>query len=454
MKDFPSKKPDIAHIVSVHMGLGHLRAAYPLRNFSREGIIIWGSGKFAGPGEKKYWRAVRKIYYFLSRSGSYPVIGRLSLKTILAIQNIPSFYPRKDRRRSTSAVKFLKLLIEKAGLCRTLSGHLSSENLPVIHTFYATAIAQEMLLRRENKQRNIYLLICDADINRVWVPEKPQESRIKYLVPCTRVKSRLLSYGVKEEQIFMTGFPLPVENIGTETGLEVLRLDLKARLKRLDPKGKFFAYHRHSVSHLLGKNNPNETVDDRLTVMFAIGGAGAQVNLVDKIIIGLQDFIRSGRIRLVLSCGVKRQVLEKVLKFINTRGLLNQIGRNIELVFHDEVFNYFEQFNCWLRQTDVLWTKPSELSFYCALGLPVLMSEPIGPQEEYNKRWLTEIHAGLEPPGLPEYCGEWLMDLRDNGRLAEAAWDGFLKARKLGYYKIKRLIETGEYNEDISPLNQ
>ena len=35
--------------------------------------------------------------------------------------------------------------------------------------------------------------------------------------------------------------------------------------------------------------------------------------------------------------------------------------------------SYFNQFNRWLRDTDILWTKPSELVFYCALGIPILL---------------------------------------------------------------------------------
>ena len=58
------------------------------------------------------------------------------------------------------------------------------------------------------------------------------------------------------------------------------------------------------------------------------------------------------------------------------------------------------------------------------------------------------------PPGPVEACGEWLFDLRDNGRLAEAAWDGFLKARKLGTYRIEHLIESGEFAEGQGPLEQ
>ncbi|MCR4396924.1 MAG: hypothetical protein NUW07_09380 [Candidatus Saccharicenans sp.] len=448
------KKSDLVRLVAVHMGLGHIRAAYPLRNLSEKGIIIWGSGAYAAPGEKKYWRAIRKIYYFLSRVGSYPLLGRLALKIIIAIQKIPPSYPRQDFSRPNLAVRFLQFLIKKAGLCRTLPEHLGPSELPVINTFYATAVALELLAEDRVPARDNYLLICDADINRVWVPARPGESRLKYLVPCTQVKKRLLSYGVKEENIFLTGFPLPLENIGTEASLEILKLDLLARLLRLDPSRKFFAYHSHSVSHLLGVRRIPESQEDRLTVMFAIGGAGAQTEILRRILKSLKKDITGGKIRLLVSCGLQRRAMEKSLKFINQQGLENEVGRQIYLIFSQNVFDYLEQFNRWLRQTDVLWTKPSELSFYCALGLPIIMAEPIGPQEELNKRWLMEIHAGLLPPGPPDYCREWLHDLRENGRLAEAAWDGFLKARKLGTYKIRKLLTSGDYSEDPSPLKQ
>jgi len=204
----------------------------------------------------------------------------------------------------------------------------------------------------------------------------------------------------------------------------------------------------------LGFKKLPEITDSHLTVMFAIGGAGAQAEMVRPILRSLNRSIKAGQVRLLLSCGVQRRLLEKTLRDINREGLWDQIGLNLYLIFSDDLFDYFEKFNRWLRQTDVLWTKPSELSFYCALGLPILMAEPIGPQEELNKRWLMEIHAGLMPPGPPEYCDEWLADLRENGRLAEAAWDGFLKSRKLGTYKIKRLLEQVEYSEEISPLKQ
>jgi hypothetical protein len=251
----------------------------------------------------------------------------------------------------------------------------------------------------------------------------------------------------------MTGFPLPKENIGTETGLEVLKADLFERLLRLDPAGKFFAYHERSVLGWLGRDAVPAERPAQFTLMFAIGGAGAQTEMVRKILAGLRNRIRSGEVRLTLSCGVQREVFERVQGYISDAGLRHELDRGLAIVHDHDVYDYFDQFNAHLRRTDVLWTKPSELAFYCGLGLPILMADPIGAHEELNKRWLREIHAGVSPPGPVEACGEWLFDLRESGRLAEAAWDGFLKARKLGTFKIERLIRTGEFLEGASPLD-
>ena len=236
--------------------------------------------------------------------------------------------------------------------------------------------------------------------------------------------------------------------------MEILKADLFERLLRLDPVGKFFFHHRKSVLGWLGRDSLPDARPTSFEVMFAIGGAGAQVEMVRKILAGLGSRIRAGQVSLTLSCGIQSKVLERVRSDIDAVGLSGQIDRGLHIVYDPDVSAYFDLFNARLRRTDVLWTKPSELVFYCGLGLPILMADPIGAQEELNKRWLQEIHAGINPPGPPEACGEWLWDLRESGRLAEAAWDGFLKARKLGTYKIERLIRTGEFRDGGSPLER
>ena len=449
------KARDKAWVVTVLMGLGHLRAAHPLRDLTHEGVIIYGSRRTTPPAEYRIWRRVRRLYYASSKVGAIPLVGKFLVRLTVALQRIRPYYPRQDQSRPNLAVRSLRRLIERRGLCRGLRDKVATAPYPVIHTFYATAIALEALGEPAGAPpRDHYLLICDADFNRVWVPEDPKKSRIRYLAPCTQVRRRLLAYGVPGESILMTGFPLPKENIGSETGLETLKADLWQRLLRLDPAGKFFSYHMSSVLGWLGRESLPEASGGPFNVMFAIGGAGAQVEMVRKILRSLGQGIREGKVGLTLSCGIQRKVLERVLRYLNEAGLREAAGSGLRVIYEQDVFRYLERFNAELRRTDVLWTKPSELVFYCGLGLPILMADPIGAHEELNKRWLREIHAGLSPAGPVEACGEWLFDLRESGRLAEAAWDGFLKGRKLGTFKIEHLIESGEFAEGQGPLEQ
>jgi hypothetical protein len=108
-------------------------------------------------------------------------------------------------------------------------------------------------------------------------------------------------------------------------------------------------------------------------------------------------------------------------------------------------------FKSVLRTTDILWTKPSELSFYAALGIPIVMTPALGSQETFNRTWLQDIQTGIRQMN-PEYTDEWLFHLLKKGHLAEAAWSGFLKARKLGTYKILEVLETGRFTRDSSPI--
>ena len=106
-----------------------------------------------------------------------------------------------------------------------------------------------------------------------------------------------------------------------------------------------------------------------------------------------------------------------------------------------------------LRETDIIWSKPSEFSFFVGLGIPYIIAPTIGSQEEYNRRWLLEIQAGIDQED-PRYAHQWLIDLLNEGRLAEAAWDGFLKARKFGTYKALEVLETGTMSRESSPLKR
>ncbi len=430
-----------AWIVTADMGYGHQRAVFPLRKIAEGGIITAGSNETSAQYERKLWRRVLGAYEFLSRAKSIPLIGS-SLFTLLdKFLHIPSTYPERNLTGVTFQVNLLESSIKK-GLCSGMIEKVKEKNLPLVTSFYAPAIAAD-----EAGIEDIYCIICDTDMNRVWVPKEPAKSRIKYFAPCISAVRRLKMYGVPDDKIYLTGFPLPDELTGGAS-LNILKNDLRTRLKILDPENKFHLRHEQSINHFLGEENVNEKADRKITITYCIGGAGAQKEIGIKIISSLKNKLKNGKVKINIAAGSKKNVHDY---FVNAVQEICGECANINLIYSANLHEYFSNFNEALRNTDILWTKPSELSFYTALGIPVIMTPSIGSQESFNKKWLMEIHAGLMQEN-PDYTDQWLFDLINRGVLAEMAWAGFLKARKLGTSRIIEVLKTGRLTPDESPV--
>jgi hypothetical protein len=436
------ENPDIkAWVVSADMGYGHQRAVYPLRDIAEDGIITVGSSEAVSKAEKKLWKRLLNAYEFFSRAKGLPIIGPPLFSMLDTLMHIPSFYPMRNLSNTTFQVNLLESLIEK-GLCKGMLDKTSTKNLPLITSFYASAVAAD-----KKGFSKIFCIICDADINRVWVAKQPWESRIEYFAPCGKAAQRLKAYGVPDERIHLTGFPLPTELLGDES-LLVLKRDLAQRLFYLDPKGKFWARHGRNVEYFLGEENCVFKNERKLTITYAVGGAGAQKEIGEKITQSLKEKLRAGEIKLNLVAGIRKEVFEY---FDDVKNKIDPEGDSIKIIHSNSLHEYFDLFNDSLHYTDILWTKPSELSFYCGLGLPIIMSPTIGSQEKFNRKWLREIQAALKQVN-PEYTDQWLNDLLNRGTLAESAWDGFLKARKLGTFKIKQVLKTGFLEKVTDPV--
>jgi hypothetical protein len=431
----------LAWVVSADMGFGHKRAVHPLREFAEGGIISVGENDAASPLERKLWRRLLRLYESFSRAWSIPFIGRYIFGILDAFLRIPTLYPLRNLSHSTFQVELLESFIRK-GLCEGMLERIKVKNLPLVTSFYAPAIAADM-----NGTEKVYCIICDADLNRVWVAREPWESRIEYFTPCGRVVQRLKAYGVPDDRIFLTGFPLPLELLGGPD-MPTLKADLGQRLSYLDPNKRFWDRYGVNVEHLLGTENCTFRGDRKLTITYSVGGAGAMKEIGGKIAWDLKDRILAGEVRLNLAAGIKETVIRY---YQEVQAEIAAPPDAIRVIAAATVEEYFERFNAALRTTDILWTKPSELSFYAGLGMPIITTPPLGSQETFNARWLRDIHAGIRGEN-PEYAHQWLMDLVKKGRLAEAAWSGFLKARKLGTYKILEVLHTGTMKRESSPI--
>ena len=437
-------EPARAWVAAANMGLGHKRAVMPLDGIAEGGIIVVNSPDVAPPEEQRLWDQLLAVYERLSRAKGIPFIGNTLFGIMDYFQRIQPAYPRVDLSRPSIQTRWTERMIAK-GICRGMIARIHSKPLPLVTSYFTAAIAAD-----KAGYGRVYCIICDADINRVWVASDPRRSRISYLVPCGSAMRRLKQYGVPDERIFMTGFPMPLELLGGPD-LGVLKRDLGRRLRRLDRQERFWPLHDKSVEHFLGAANCESGPDHAPTVAFCVGGAGAQKEIGAQALASLKERIRAGELRFNLVCGVRAEVRGYFEAVVRELGLSDSPG--VSLIGGKGDADYFESFNRSLHETDIIWTKPSELSFYVGLGLPIIMAPSVGSQEVFNRRWLEEIQAGL-PQNDPRYASEWIFELLEQGRFAEAAWDGFLKARKYGTYKVHEIIHTGTMARSGDPLTR
>ncbi|MFA4872355.1 MAG: hypothetical protein WC659_00265 [Patescibacteria group bacterium] len=422
-----------AWIVAVDMGYGHQRAAYPLKQYAYGGEIV-NANRYPGipQKDKKIWQQGQEVYEFMSRFKKVPVIGEAAWDLYDQFQEIDPFYPKRDLSRPSLQLKSTYSLIRKKRWGEHFIKRLAKNPLPLVSTFFIPAYQAEEF----NYPGDIYIVACDADVSRAWAPLKPSRSRIKYLAPTERAVERLKLYGVRTDQITLTGFPLPRENRGVRNS--VVKADLAERLVNLDPKRVYCRkYHRTIREHvgILPKraNHP-------LTIMFTVGGAGAQRDLGLTIAESFYHELSDDHTRLVLVAGIHNDVSRYFREGIARLGLRKAFSKgSLEIIFAAQREEYFQKFNVALRTTDILWTKPSELVFYAGLGIPIICSDPIGSQEFFNRRWVREVGAGTKQLN-PRYAAEWIKDLLNEGWFAEAAMQGYLDIEQEGVENIEKAV--------------
>lgn len=438
-----------AYVVTVDMGYGHQRAAHPLHDMATlppslkstgdNNIISANTYKGIPAKDRRTWEGGRGIYETISRMKKLPIIGKPIFGILDYLQRIEPFYPHRDLSKPTAQVKQIYGMIRR-GFGKDLIDKLNEDPLPYVTTFFSTAFFAE----EHGYKGPIYCLCTDTDISRAWVALEPKKSKIQYLAPNKRVKERLMLYGVREKHIFVTGFPLPKELIGGKKA-EILKSNLGCRIGKLDPRGVFQKKYKRTIDQYLGKRYCR--VDSRkLTITFAVGGAGAQRDIGIQLLNSLHKHIDRGDINLNLVAGSRADVRDYFEKEVHRLHLRKRHGGNIHIIYADSKYEYFKRFNKALQSTDLLWTKPSELSFYAGLGIPIIMAPTIGSQEEYNKAWLHAIGAGFESED-PTYTHEWLFDWLDSGWLAQAAMEGFLDAPRNGAYHIENIVLKNQRSE-------
>jgi hypothetical protein len=420
-------------LVSIEMGYGHLRAAQSLADAIGCSVLELDRPPLATADENRRWQRARAGYELISRASQLPLIGRPFRALVEGLTQVPSPYGRRSQAAPTMAVAGLERMAER-GLGATFISYLKRNRSTLLTTFYAPAIIAQLAgLER------IVCVVTDADFNRVWVPWDPRATTIHYCAPSERVRRRLLTLGVPATRVHLTGFPLP-QSLTGGADLGALRRNLAARLTRLDPAGTFRLSQGEELRHFLG-GLPSDSPAGPPLITFAVGGAGAQLPLVRQLLPALASAIGGGTLSLALVAGCRKEVADELLALAAGAGLEHRLGHGIEVVSAPDFATYYRAFCELLARTDVLWTKPSEMTFYGALGIPIVFSPPIGAHERYNRRWARERGAGLKQHD-PRHAGDWLREWLEDGVLAAAAWSGYLRLPKFGTERILEVVES------------
>ncbi|MCR4312023.1 MAG: hypothetical protein NUV56_01935 [Candidatus Uhrbacteria bacterium] len=440
----------LAYVIAVDMGYGHERAAFALRHLGPKKTYIVANNYEGIPDkEKRLWTTGRGLYEAVSRFKRVPIFGSLAFKVMDELQEIPPFYPRRDLSRPSLQVRQTYALVRNQHLCEHLIQTLAKKPLPLVCTFFTPAFAAEEL----GYPGDIYLVICDADVARAWVPIAPKKSRIKYFAPTGRVAERLRLYGVRPENIFLTGFPMPVDNIG---GLdaELVEADIHRRMCKLDPEGVFAARAQKLLAAKFGKtfcNFDSSQYRKPPSITFAVGGAGAQREMIGLALRSLAQHIRKGSLVVNLVAGTHKDAAEYFEREIRLNGLVGMRNKGVSILFEKTRLDYFTSFAKLMRETDILWTKPSELSFTTGLGIPIIMAPTVGSQEDFNRKWLIQTGGGIDALE-PQYMDEWLFDWIKSGALARMAWNGYTNAPTHGAYRIEGILRGESVNIPALPL--
>lgn len=424
-------------IAAVTMGYGHLRAAYPLADALNAEVVAVDEPPLADASEVKLWTWVRRMHEVLSKPlPLMPGLERPMRALMDAATMIPSLHETRDHNSANWSVHLMDQLVRR-GLGRGMVEQLRRSGAPLLTSFYAPALIADRAGIEE-----VYCVVTDADCNRVWAPVDAASTRIRYFAPSRRVVRRLVSFGVPEKNITLTGFPLPLTLTETGLGQESLRGRVARRIARLDPAGVFRELHQEELNLTFpGAWGAIESSNDLgpVSLTFAVGGAGAQAELAEGFLPSLRSKIIKGQLRINLIAGTRPEVRDKFARIVQQAGLDKHLGEEVQIVYSPKFRHYYDVYNTTLHDTDVLWTKPSEMSFYAALGLPCIIAPPVGSHERYNRRWLREQGVGLKQR-RPDRANGWLTEWLEDGTLAAAAWSGFLRLPRKGTELILRAM--------------
>lgn len=192
-----------------------------------------------------------------------------------------------------------------------------------------------------------------------------------------------------------------------------------------------------------------------LRFLLTIGGAGAQQDLYCQIINKLLPLVKTKKAVLYLNVGDHKDVWEGLansipeLKTISTtyfddynktkefaNQAINEDVYGVHVFYHEDIFAAVYSTNLLMRSTDVLVTKPSELSFY---PVPKLLIKRVGGHEQWGAITASEIGDGTIECAEADLALQMIDLMLNDNYVLEMMCNKILDLNKIGRY-------NGAYN--------
>ncbi len=205
-------------------------------------------------------------------------------------------------------------------------------------------------------------------------------------------------------------------------------------------------------------------------ILLTIGGAGAQYEMYRDLINQYKQEILDGKVCFYVNVGDHKNVFDKLVDdfrassidiFANdwqaTKGFaaraLNEAVTGVKVFYHQDLYQAVYATNLLMRSSDILVTKPSELSFY---PVPKLMMKRVGGHEAWGAIRAAEVGDGTVECTTPESIKSMLKQMLQQPDILREMNQCILQAHEAGIYngayKVVELATKQNVDSDSTAL--
>ena len=246
--------------------------------------------------------------------------------------------------------------------------------------------------------------------------------------------------------------------------------------KNVKPMAKDdIVYAGHYVDHDIVQNI-NEDCDKRylriskgepLRFLIVVGGAGAGLSMIINIIKKLIKSVKENKACIILNLGDHINILDEIKKnikdfegimtlheydFSKTEEFIKDYESNImtgiHVFYHKDIYAAVYSTNLFMRISDVLVTKPSELAFY---PIPKLLIRRVGGHEAYGALRSSEIGDGTIECRTYNMANQMLDIMVKDPSVINTMCENIKRANKIrvydgGYEVVRTALKLKEKN--------